>query len=148
MFDRPQRALAMMFPNTRDIDSSWRVMVSAGEASTDKSMPSITIKISTYLADLPTNTPACSHKRDWSRNGRHGCSDIPHEIIVQMIYLVDQSMNITWCQKWEVVNFFQLGWAAWWVWFASRLKIAPFCLKQRWSEKCSLFHRHANCTYL
>ena len=39
------------------------------------------------LAALPTNTPECSH-RVWSRNGREGCSDLPFDISMQMVYIM------------------------------------------------------------
>ena len=38
-----------------------------------------------YLAALPTNRPACSH-RVWSRNGWEGCADLPRDVTAQMVY--------------------------------------------------------------
>ena len=43
------------------------------------------IHLGAYLAALPTNPPECSH-RVWSRNGRDGCSETPHDTIAQLVY--------------------------------------------------------------
>ena len=34
---------------------------------------------------LPTNPPECSHWA-WSRNGREGCTGMPHDVITQKVY--------------------------------------------------------------
>ena len=42
------------------------------------------IHLGVYLAALSTNPPECSHGV-WCRNGRDGCSEIPHDAIAQLV---------------------------------------------------------------